>query len=146
MCCAAGTAVWSEGHALSLAACREQNLSVHFKSPRRTTSVLHEGNTALKMHLSSNILQQRLELKVVSAIFLFFFRSKHKLLHSSDISSRSASCPPHKSERLTNGAATSYEWLRKVPPLLEDFLSPCKSPCKSPEGRILSPNHTHKTS
>ena len=29
-----------------------------------------------------------------------------------------------KFERLINGALTSYEWLRKVPPLL-DFLSPC---------------------
>ena len=28
-----------------------------------------------------------------------------------------------KSERLINGASTSYERLRKVPPLLEDFLS-----------------------
>ena len=36
----------------------------------------------------------------------------------------------------------SYEQLRKVPPLLEDFLSLCKTPCKSPEGRILSPNRT----
>ena len=37
----------------------------------------------------------------------------------------------------------SYERLRKVPPLLEDFLSPCKSP----EGRILggSPLHTIPT-
>ena len=29
-----------------------------------------------------------------------------------------------KSERLTNRAPTSYERLRKVPPLLEDFLEP----------------------
>ena len=36
-----------------------------------------------------------------------------------------------KFERLV--ASTSYEWLRKVLPLLKDFLSPCKSP----EGRIL---------
>ena len=36
-----------------------------------------------------------------------------------------------------NGASTRYERLRKVPPLLEDFLSRCKSLCKSPEGRIL---------
>ena len=28
-----------------------------------------------------------------------------------------------KSERLTDGASTSYERLRKVAPLLEDFLS-----------------------
>ena len=43
-----------------------------------------------------------------------------------------------KSQRLIDGASTSYE----PPPLLEDFLSRCKSP----EGRILSPNLTHKTS
>ena len=69
-----------------------------------------------------------------------------------------------KSERLTDGASTRYERLRKVPPLLEDFLSPFKSPCKrrvplklagsarhpfrrlSPptEGGVrLSPGHSH---
>ena len=31
---------------------------------------------------------------------------------------------------LINGASTSYERFRKVPPLLEDFLRRCKSPCK----------------
>ena len=36
-------------------------------------------------------------LKVVSAIS-FFFRPKHKWSYSSDISSWSASCPPHKQD------------------------------------------------
>ena len=42
-----------------------------------------------------------------------------------------------KSERLINRALTSYEWLRKVPPLLKDLMSHCKSPCKSTKGWIL---------
>ena len=59
----------------------------------------------------------------------FFFGSAHALAHSRHKRTKG------KSERLINGASTSHERLRKVPPLLEDFLS--RSGEWIPEGWIL---------
>ena len=59
----------------------------------------------------------RVPTRTFSVRLFFFFCSAHAFAPSRHERTTG------KSERLTDGASTSYEQLRKVPPLLEDFLS-----------------------